>query len=70
MKIAQLGKKKFWKNTYINVSYKKYGMGNPKNGENFKYFKLYIRLFKLTLSWINENYFFSAEHILEHNITV
>ena len=50
MKIAQLGKKKFKKKTYINVSYKKYGMGNPQNGENFKYFKLYIRLFKLTLS--------------------
>ena len=70
MKIAQLGKKKIKKNTHIKVRYRKYGMGNPKNGENFKYFKFYIRLFKLTLSWINENHFFSAEHNLEHNITV
>ena len=43
-------KKKFKKNTHVKVRYKKYGMGNPNNGENFKYFKLYIRLFKLTLS--------------------
>ena len=50
MKIAQLGKKKIKKNTHIKISYEKYGMGNPKNGENFKYFKFYIRLFKLTLS--------------------
>ena len=70
MKIAQLGEKKIKKNTHIKVRYKKYGMGNPENGENYKYLKLYIRLFKLTLIRINENRSFSAEHNLEHNITV
>ena len=68
--MLNLEKIKIKKNTHIKVRYKKHGMENPKNGENYKYFKLYIRLFKLTLSWINENDFFSAEHILEHNITV